>query len=156
LIAITEGKKLYVVNAAGTTLQVLMEEDQTIRPVGGVVWSPDGQYLAFIADLKQNCKLCRQVGLITVGGGIIRYLQVSPNEVADLPRWTQDGRLLVNIHRGEPDSGTTYVYTITGDSQIASGTYILSSSHEGQKWYPWLPGKTWTVDQTHPHEYYQD
>jgi hypothetical protein len=61
----------------------------------------------------------------------------------DMPRWLQDGRLMINAHPGEPADGVAYVYDISGKFQPATGIYVLSASHEGQKWFPWRPGRTW-------------
>ena len=144
-----------MVDRAAAWLEVLLEEDETIRPIGGVVWSPDGQFIAFMADRKQNCNPCRTVGLVYPAGQYLRYLDAPAGQVTDLPRWTQDGRLLVTVHAGEPASGVAYIYDVTGRGQVASGSYILSSGHEGQKWHPWQPGKTWQVGQGQPHSYYE-
>ncbi len=153
-IAITEGIKLYTVDRNGTYLSIWMEQDETIRPIGGAVWSPDGRTIAFMADYKQNCPPCREVGLVHLANGEVDYLKAPSNQETDLPRWTRDGRLLVTVHNGKVEDGVVYVYDTFGRSNIASGSYILSSSHEGQKWFPWLPGKTWQVDQVQPTSYY--
>jgi len=71
------------------------------------------------------------------------FLQALDNLDTDAPRWTQDGRILVNVHPGEPAKGTAYVYNIYGEGQPVEGVYILSTSHEGQKWFPWRPGRVW-------------
>jgi hypothetical protein len=63
---------------------------------------------------------------------------------------------MVTIYKDDPANGTPYIYDTSGRGQIASGVYILSSSHEGQKYHPWEPGKTWQVDQREPHRYYDD
>ena len=78
-----------------------------------------------------------------LGDGQISYLKPPASAGLDLPRWTQDGRLLVTAHSGQPDEGAAYVYDISGQGQVASGGFVLSSSHDGQKWFPWLPGKVW-------------
>lgn len=72
------------------------------------------------------------------------------------PRWVQDGRLLVTIYKDDPANGTVYIYDAQGRGQIAQGTYVLSSSQDGQRLSPWLPGKTWTVDPSRPTSYYRD
>ena len=69
-----------------------------------------------------------------------------PSETGlDLPRWTQDGRLLVTSYSDKLEEGAVYIYDTSGQGQEAAGSYILSSSHDGQKWFPWQPGKTWDV-----------
>ena len=143
-IAMTEGIKLYTVTTAGAYTEIWLEENQELRPVGGVVWSPDGQFLAAVVEFKnQPCPPCRTVAVINMADGSITYLKTDKNLDTDAPRWTQDGRILVNAHPGEPAKGITYVFDRYGLGQPASGTYILSSSHDGQKWYPWLPGRIW-------------
>lgn len=152
-IAIIEGIKLYVLQRDGEYLNILMEQDETIRPVGGAVWSPDGSAIAFVADYKQTCPPCRVVGLAFPAGGKVRYLEAPANQAIDLPRWTIDNRLLVNVNSGEPANGTIYIYNTAGRGEIASGSYVLSSSHSGQQWFPWLPGETWQVKVV-PNGYY--
>jgi hypothetical protein len=84
------------------------------------------------------------VGLLNLAEQSITYLTPpEPLLDTDMPRWTQDGRLLINAHPGEPADGVAYIYNIYGESQKAEGIYILSASHEGQKWFPWLPGRIW-------------
>ena len=63
-LAITEGIKLYTVARDGTYGHIWVEENETVRPVEGAVWSPDGKYITFMADRKQNCSPCRVVGLV--------------------------------------------------------------------------------------------
>lgn len=156
-IAITEKIKLYIVTADGQYSQVMLEDNQTIDLVGGLVWSPDGQYLAFTAKQIQGCDPCQSVGLVRLLDGQVTLLKSPPGLGLDLPRWTQDGRLLVIAHKNEPTQGTVYVYDTSGQGQVASGTLVLSSSHDGQKWLPWLPGRTWQVDPAKPvSSYYTD
>jgi hypothetical protein len=103
------------------------------------------QYLAFVAD---QIHLVVPAGCFpgTLSDGTITYLKPPPGLGLDLPRWTQEGRLLVIAHSGEPIQGIVYVYDPTGQGQAATGSFVLSSSHDGQKWFPWQPGKTWQVD----------
>ncbi len=151
-IAITEKVKLYTITADGANSRVLLEDDDKIDLVGGVVWSPDGQYLAFVAKRLQGCtSSCGTVGLVRLGDGVVTLLKPPPGLNLDLPRWTQDGRILVNAQ------GTVYVYDTSGQSQAATGSYLLSSSHDGQKWFPWQPGKNWPLDPSRPVDsYYGD
>ncbi|GAB4533632.1 MAG: hypothetical protein Kow0063_15860 [Anaerolineae bacterium] len=141
-IAVMDGIGLYLVAGDGSYGQVLLTEDETIRPVGGAVWSPDGEFIAFMVERK-DCNPCRSVGLIRVSDGTISYLKTPDNQDCEAPRWTHDGRLLVVVHPGEPADGVTYVYSTSSRGQPASGIYVLSSSNEGQKWLPWLPGRVW-------------
>jgi uncharacterized protein YraI len=155
-IAIIEGVKLYSVAGDGSDARVLFADDGDKRPVGDAVWSPDGEYIAFVVE-RRNCNPCRSVGLARPSDGSVSFLKTLNNMDSDAPRWTQDGRLLVNVHPGEPADGTTYVYDTSGGGQVASGVYVLSSSHEGQKWLPWLPGRTWKAGVTErPDAYYSD
>jgi Tol biopolymer transport system component len=151
-IAITEKVKLYTITADGANSRVLLEDDDEIDLVGGVVWSPDGQYLAFVAKRLQGCtSSCGTVGLVRLGDGAVTLLKPPSGLNLDLPRWTQDGRILVNAQ------GTVYVYDTSGQSQPATGSYLLSSSHDGQKWFPWQPGKNWPLDPSRPVDsYYGD
>jgi len=144
-IAITEKIKLYTITTDGANSLVLLEDDDKLDLVGGAVWSPDGRYLAFVANRLQNCDPCGTVGLVRLSDGALTLFDPPPGLGLDLPRWTEDGRLLVNAHLGDPAQGTVYVYDTSGQGQVAAGNYLLSSSHDGQKWFPWQPGKTWQV-----------
>ncbi len=156
-IAITERIKLYTITTDGATRRILLEDDGTIDLVGGAVWSPDGQYLAFVANQLQDCDPCRRVGLIRIGDGAITYLEPPAGMKIDLPRWTQAGDLLVTAYLDQPAGGTVYLYETSGQSRIAAGSYLLSSSHDGQKWSPWLPGKSWSAGQEETADsYYHD
>jgi hypothetical protein len=157
-IAIIEGIKLHIVAGDGSYSRVLLAENGILRPVGGAVWSPDGEYIAFMVDYNDvKCRPCRSVGLIRLADEKLTFLQTPDNMDSEAPRWTQDGRLLVNVHPGEPADGTTYVYNTAGQSQIASGTYVLSTSHDGQRWLPWLPGRTWQAGTSErPDTYYKN
>jgi len=157
-IAIIEGIKLHLVAGDGSYSRVLMEDNEILRPVGGAVWSPDGEYIAFMVDYKaKKCRPCRSVVLVRLADEKITFLKTPDNMDSEAPRWTQDGRLLVNVHPGEPADGTTYVYNTAGQSQIAAGNYVLSASHDGQRWLPWLPGRTWRAGVSErPDTYYGD
>jgi uncharacterized protein YraI len=148
-IAITERIKLYTVTTGGALSRVWLEDNDTLGPLGDIVWSPDGQYLAFMVGFKTpKCRPCRSVALLSMADESMTFLEAPNGLDTDMPRWTEDGRLLINVHPGEPADGTAYVYDTSGHGEVAAGTYVLSSSHEGQKWYPWQPGKTWQVGLT--------
>lgn len=143
-IALTERIRLYTIGVEGGHTDIWFEDDDKMGPIGGAVWSPDGKYLAFVIGFKHKyCKPCRAVALLRMPDGVIKLLEPPGDMDTDMPRWTQDGRLLINVHPGEPADGVAYVYNIYGEKEPATGTYYLSSSHEGQKWYPWLPGRVW-------------
>lgn len=160
MIAATEGIKLYTIRTDGTDPFIWVEEDGDQRPVESIVWSPNGALIAFVADRKRDCSppACGRVGIIVTSdpGKEPIYLNPPAGHGIRLPRWTQDGRLLVTIHQSDLDTGTVYVYDAGGRGQVAQGNYLLSSSVEGQKWSPWLPGKNWTVDPSRPTSYYTD
>jgi hypothetical protein len=141
-IAVTDGVKLYLVAGDGSDLRVLVTEDNGVKPVGGAVWSPDGRFIAFTAETL-NCDPCRSVGLVRVEDGTVNYLETPENQDSEAPRWTHDGRLLVVVHPAEPADGVTYVYSTASYGEPAEGIYVLGSSHDGQKWLPWLPGRVW-------------
>jgi hypothetical protein len=144
-IAITEKITLYTITTDGSTSQVLLEDNDQIDIVGSVVWSPDGRYLALVINRLQNCNPCRTVGLVRLSDGTLTLLDPPPDSALDLPRWTQDGQLLVTAYLTEPAQGKVYIYDLSGLGQAAVGSYLLSSSHDGQKWFPWQPGKSWQV-----------
>lgn len=154
-IAITEKIKLYTITTDGATKRVLIEDNEEINLVGGAVWSPDARYLAFIADRRGECDPCRVVGLIRMGDGSISYLESPSDSGTDKPRWTQDGQLLVTVFWDKVEYGVVYLYDTSGQSQEATGTYLLSSNHDGQKWFPWLPGKVWNAKDAAISNYYE-
>lgn len=157
-IAIIEGIKLYLVAGDGSSGRILLSDDEIRRPVGGAVWSPDGEYIAFLVDYKKKkCRPCRSVGIVRVSDESILFLQTPDNLDSDAPRWTQDGRLLVNVHPTEPADGITYIYDTSGRGKVASGSYVLSTSHDAQKWLPWRPGRIWRAGVSErPDTYYSD
>lgn len=147
-IALTERIKFYTITTGGALTKVWFEEDDKMGPLGNVAWSPDGRYIAFDMGFKTNCKPCRSVAIIDTAEETMRLL-VGPNSLdLSAPRWTLDGHLLVNAHPGEPADGVAYLYDTAGQGQPAEGGYELSTSHYGQQWYPWLPGKSWRVGET--------
>lgn len=159
-IAATEGIKLYTIGRDGNDPHIWEEEDNTQRPVEGIVWSPNGALIAFVADRKRDCAppACGRVGIIvrTDPGREPFYLNPPEGYGMRFPRWVQDGRLLVTIYKDDPANGTVYIYDTAGRGQVAEGTYVLSSSTDGQRQFPWLPGKTWTVGQGGATGYYKD
>ncbi len=143
-IAVAEGVKLYLVAGDGSEGRILLEDDGVMKPVWGAVWSPDGKHIAFVAEyLEPSCKPCRSVGLVRPSDGSVFWLQTPDKMDSDAPRWTQDGRLLVNVYPGEPADGVAYIYDISGRGQVATGVYVLGSSLDGQRWLPWRPGRIW-------------
>ena len=154
-IAVMDGIKLYLVAGDGSDGQVLVTEDEALRPIEGAVWSPDGQFIAFVIE-RINCDLCRSVGMVRVSDGTVNYLKTPDNQDSEAPRWTHDGRLLVVVHPAEPADGVTYIYATASRGQPASGIYVLSSSHEGQKWLPWLPGRVWQAGVSERPDTYYD
>ncbi len=154
-IAVMDGIKLYLVAGDGSYGKILVTEDETLTPIGGGVWSPDGRFIAFMAE-RINCDPCRVVGMVRVSDGTVNYLETPDNQDSEAPRWTHDGRLLVVVHPAEPADGITYVYSTASRGQPASGIYVLSSSHEGQKWLPWLPGRVWQAGVSERPDTYYD
>jgi hypothetical protein len=156
-IAVIDGVKLYLVAGDGSYGQIVYADDGVRRPVRDAAWSPDGQYLAFTADyVSPKCHPCRSVGLVDLSDGTVSFLPTPEDLDSAGPRWTQDGRLLVNVYPGEPADGKTYVYDAFGNGQVASGVYLLSSSQDGQRWLPWRPGRVWRAGVSErPDTYYQ-
>jgi hypothetical protein len=148
-VAMTDRIKLYTFMADGAYTDIWLEDDEKMGPLGNIVWSPDGEYVAFVVGFKDpKCRPCRMVALLRPADGSITYLEGPDNLETDAPRWTQDGRIMINVHPGEPADGVAYLYDVYGRAEEASGVYLLSSSHEGQKWYPWLPGRIWRAGVT--------
>jgi hypothetical protein len=156
-IAVIDGISLFLVAGDGSYGDVWLTEDETLKPFGGAVWSPDGKYIAFMVDFKQpKCRPCRSVALARVSDGSISFLNTRDKMDSEAPRWTHDGRLLVIVHPHEPADGVTYVFDTSGRGQVAEGIFVLSSSHEGQKWLPWLPGRVWQASVSERPDTYYD
>jgi len=159
MVAATEGIRMYTINQDGSAPHIWMEEDDLIRPVEGIVWSPNGQYFAFVADRKRDCTPpCRRIAIAILATQQIFFLEPPEDQSIGLPRWLQDGRLMVTIYPIDPANGVTYVYETTGVGQpAAAGTeYILSSNYRGQAWHPWQSGRRWQANPAEPHRYYND
>jgi len=177
-IAVTNGSEILYLNGDGSGFEVVLHESEVRyqdsprwRIFGDLVWSPDGEWLALVLhSTDDKCPTfrppCRAVAVLDArtkqyivlqalhGTNIAGY----PGPLdAEAPRWTLDGRLLVLIHDGEPASGKVYEFDLLGRGKPASGIYQLSSSHDGQQWLPWQPGKTWqTGVSNRPDAYYHD
>ncbi len=155
-LAITERINLYTIPTEGGRRRVLVgAAADGLTLVSGTVWSPDGQYLAFVFDHLGDCDPCRRVGLVRLSDGAIIFLEPPPDSALHKPRWTEDGRLLVTAYLDDPAAGRAFVYDTTGQGRPAEGRYTLSSSHDGQKWFPWQPGRPWQVEGAAPDSYYQ-
>jgi Tol biopolymer transport system component len=112
-IAMTERIKVYTVGVAGAHTDIWLQDTNEMGPLGWVVWSPSGEYLAFTVGYKNpKCRPCVSTVLLHLADGEMTFLQAPDNLHTDAPRWTQEGRLLVNVHPGEPAQGTAYVYNI--------------------------------------------
>ncbi|MEM7344129.1 MAG: SH3 domain-containing protein [Chloroflexota bacterium] len=190
-IAITERIKVYTVAEDGSSGMIWFEDDDNRGPIGGVVWSPNGEYLAFVVGFKQKeyCLPCQAVAVVNVTDETLFYLEApEENWATETPRWLQDGRLMVNAHIEDSANGIPYIYDIDSYDPKETGTpvcfprieeegggevcfntvspskkatdttvYTFSASHEGQKSFPWQPGRTWGYDKTErPDSYNSD
>ena len=158
LIAVTEGIKIYTVATDASSLQTWFESDGSIWKFRDLSWSPDGNYLAFTALNKQLCEpSCDRVALISLETESVTFLEPPTDLSLVGPRWTTEGRLLVNAHPGDPADGTSYIYNTAGQGSVARGSYQLSTSHDNQRWLPWPAGRVWQAGVTErPDSYFND
>lgn len=164
-ILVAEGIKLHLVYGDGSMYEDLEDGNERYRVYGDGVWSPNGEYIAFVIDYKGTrawdgtikCKPCRAVALYQLETKAMTVLTTPDKLDAEAPRWTQDGQLLVLVHPQEPADGVAYLYNTAGQGQIATGTFLLSASKDGQKWHPWLPGRIWQAEVSERADsYYRD
>ncbi|MEM7028143.1 MAG: SH3 domain-containing protein, partial [Chloroflexota bacterium] len=144
-IAIMEGVKLHLVAGDGSYSRILLDSQENIRLKGDGVWSPSGEHIAFSVEHTCPPTPCTSVGMFVMATEEFFLFKTVDNMDASAPRWTQKGKLLVNVHPSEPASGIVYLYDISGRGLKADGMYQLSTSHEGQKWYPWHPGRSFQI-----------
>ncbi len=93
-------------------------------PVGGVSWSPDGEWLAI--SVAPGGGMNQQVYLVRPDGTGLRRLTDGGRETNWLGGWSDDGALLAfSSNRADPDSMDAYLY------EMAMGSASLVAKNPG-------------------------
>lgn len=143
-VAIMARDGVYVISTEGGAWRELIVPPG-YSPGGDIVWSPWGEYIAYVYNDNGTLK----VGVTRSHGTTPNELwSITPEEKTDWPRWTTDQRLLVTSGSDYPLS-TVYVVWMSGPpAEVRPAptdeVFQLSASGPGQQYYPWKPGKTWT------------
>jgi Tol biopolymer transport system component len=113
-----EGRSLYIQNVDGTSRRMIYE-----NVVGDVVWSPDGETIAFIAD-SEHSHLC----WMPIEGSAATCLKESGGSLA----WSPDGKRIAFSYGGihVVDTQTQVVQTLIRAGEEAM--YDLSWSPDGE------------------------
>lgn len=143
-VAIMAQDGIYVIARDGGPWRTLIVPPG-YSPGGDIVWSPWGEYIAYVYNDTGTIK----VGVTRSHGTSVNDLWViNPDKTTDWPRWTTDQRLLVTSGPSAAN-GFVYVVWMSGPpAEIkpanAGDVFEMSASAPGQRYYPWSPGKTWT------------
>ncbi len=93
-------------------------------PVGGITWSPDGNWLAF--SLAPGGGMNQQVYLVRSGGSELRRITDGGKDNNWLGDWTSDGRsITIASNRRTSSAMDAYV------ADVSSGTLKLVSQNQG-------------------------
>lgn len=97
---------LWVVSVQGNSFERVIDPAGRFDISGDVVWSPNGEYIAFRSG--------NGVGYYEFATGKLMYLspddKSDSNAVYDWPRWTQDGRLIITWYpHGQRNPGSPMV-----------------------------------------------
>jgi hypothetical protein len=151
-VAVLSPQGLYVVSVDGKTVRELITPPG-YSPGGDIVWSPWGEYIAYVYNDNGTLK----TGVTRNHGTTPSDLWViNPENTTDWPRWTADQRLLVKSGPSAPTANQVYVIWLSQPPTIESTnrceTYELSASAPHQRYYPWGPGKTWVAGSAQGYE----
>jgi Tol biopolymer transport system component len=108
---------------AGSTTVSDAEQETNTRNVSDVVWSPTGDWLAYVQDWSENT-LEGQISLVRPNGDDARKLVPG-----DAPDWSPDGKQLVYVHNGS-------IWTVNADGtdahQLVPNGHSPAWSRDGQ------------------------
>src|SRR6476660_1300996 len=107
----------------GAPLQITKGDD----PVGRVIWSPDGAWLAL--SLAPGGGMHTQIYVVRPDGTGLRRLTDGGKETNNLGAWTHDGRrLTMGSNRANPSAIDAYlVDPASGERQLVSGSKGLQT-----------------------------
>jgi len=107
----------------GSTTVSDAEQETTTRNVSDVVWSPTGDWLAYVRDWSEDT-LEGQISLVRPNGDDARTLVPG-----DAPDWSPDGKQLVYVHNGS-------IWTVNADGtdahQLVPNGHSPAWSRDGQ------------------------
>ncbi len=135
---------LWIVSYDGSSHRAVTYSPPGYRIEENCLWSPDGQFLAFVLIIQGSGQ--HAIGMVGRDGNGMTVLE---GMVADWPRWTEDRRLVfMNYAAGEQP----FIWTPGGSYGQLTGRVNLSAGRVGQLYYPWQPGRSWAPGEGSYHE----
>ncbi len=135
---------LWIVSYDGNSHRAVASSPPGYRIEENCLWSPDGQFLAFVLIIQGSGQ--RTIGMVGRDGSGMTVLE---GMVADWPRWTEDRRLVfMNYGVGEQP----FIWTPGGSYAPLTDRVNLSAGQVGQLYYPWRPGRSWAPGEGSYHE----
>ena len=146
---------LWVISTTGASFDQVVDPRGRFIIQGDLVWSPDGQAIAFTSTGMDG--LGTGAGYYQFSSGTLVYLGPDARQgafdMAGHPRWTQDGRLMITWYQdGNETTGTASILKPAIDASESSGVpviieagqeFMMSAGSIGQQIHPWKPGKIW-------------
>jgi Tol biopolymer transport system component len=104
-------------------LSKLAVNDPLIRASDPISWSPDGQYIAYVADHEVNDNsLNKDIYLVSLADFSVRNLTQTPTKSESSPLWTPDSRTLGFVARSSDSNLVTTEATFYGVDISSSQT----------------------------------
>jgi Tol biopolymer transport system component len=91
-------QRYYMIPASGGEAKRLDLPDPVI--IQPLAWSPDGSRIAFVARVPTPARQVHQIFVANANGSGIRQLTNAPDNDADWPAWSPDGRTIAYFDNG--------------------------------------------------------